>query len=46
MADCILKNRPVKDAATALRRRFLEMRFCFSGKDVDELLQQLHGMVG
>ncbi len=28
MADCIIRNRPVKDEVAAYRREFLEMRYC------------------
>jgi glycine/serine hydroxymethyltransferase len=28
MADCIIRNRPVKDEVAAFRRGFLEMRYC------------------
>jgi aminomethyltransferase len=45
MADCILESRPVKGAVASLRGRFLDMRYCFTGTEVERLLQQLHAMV-
>jgi aminomethyltransferase len=45
MADCILQNRGVKDAVIRLRRRFLEMQYCFSGSEADGLIQKLHTLV-
>ena len=45
MADCILKDNSVKEAVTALRRRFLEMQYCFTGTEANELIQKLHALV-
>jgi aminomethyltransferase len=45
MADCILQNRSVKDEVIRLRRRFLEMQYCFSGSEANELVQKLHGLI-
>jgi aminomethyltransferase len=45
MADCILKNRAIRDAAAALRGRFRDMRYCFSGAEADRLVQELHQAV-
>lgn len=45
MADCILRNEKVKDKARAMRRRFLEMRYCFGGAELEAMLQQLHRLV-
>ncbi len=45
MADCILKGAPVKDAAIRLRRRFLEMRYCFTGGEADEMMAKLHALI-
>jgi hypothetical protein len=32
----------VKEKVCQLRRRFLDMRYCFVGGDMDTLIQQLH----
>ena len=45
MADCILQDRGVKDEVIRLRRRFLEMQYCFSGSEADELIQKLQALV-
>jgi hypothetical protein len=45
MADCILRAQPVRGAAVRLRRRFLEMRYCFSGGEAAELFQTLHALI-
>jgi aminomethyltransferase len=45
MADCILKNRSVKDEVTRLRRRFLDMQYCFTGREASELIQKLHALI-
>jgi aminomethyltransferase len=42
MADVILKNKNVKKEVMGLRQRFLEMKYCFSGDEFDELEQKLH----
>ena len=42
MADCILRDQPVKEKVCQLRRRFLAMHYCFVGADMDTLIQQLH----
>ncbi|MCX6564848.1 MAG: hypothetical protein NTW38_00230 [Candidatus Aminicenantes bacterium] len=28
IADCVIRNKPVKDAVKAFRRNFLEMKYC------------------
>jgi aminomethyltransferase len=45
MADCILKNKRVKEAVTAVRGRFLEMHYCLAGGEADELVQKLQALV-
>ena len=42
MADVILKNKNVKKEVMDFRKRFLEMKYCFSGDEFDELEQKLH----
>ena len=42
MADVILKNKNVKKDVADFRKRFLEMQYCFSGDEFDELEQKLH----
>ncbi len=45
MADAILKQQAVKEQVTALRRDFLEMRYCFGEKDLDGLMAELHRLI-
>ena len=45
MADLILGGKTVKDRVSALRKRFLDMQYCFSGDQFDDLLQQLRQAV-
>jgi len=41
MADLILKNADVKDQVKSLRKDYLEMRYCFSEKDVQQSLRSI-----
>jgi aminomethyltransferase len=45
MADVILDGKAVKDRVSALRKRFLDMQYCFSGDQFDDLVQQLQRAV-
>ncbi len=45
MADVILGGKAVKDRVTALRKGFVDMRYCFAGDQFGDLLQQLHRAV-
>jgi aminomethyltransferase len=45
MADVILKNKSVKKEVLDFRKRFLEMQYCFSGDEFEELLQKLHHLI-
>ena len=42
MADVILRDKNVKKDVVEFRKRFLEMQYCFSGDEFDELEQKLH----
>jgi aminomethyltransferase len=42
MADVVLKNKNVKKDVMGFRKRFLEMHYCFSGNEFEDLLQKLH----
>ncbi|MEE9497126.1 MAG: glycine cleavage system protein T, partial [Desulfobacterales bacterium] len=42
MADVILKDKNVKKDVMDFRKRFLEMKYCFSGDEFDDLEQKLH----
>jgi aminomethyltransferase len=43
--DVIIHDRNVKKEVAALRQRFQEMRYCFSGKGYDELVEKLHHLL-
>ena len=45
MADVILKNKNVKKDVMGFRKRFLEMRYCFSGDEFEGLLEKLHQLI-
>ena len=42
MADVILYNKNVKLEVSKFRKRFLEMKYCFSGDEFSDLMQTLH----
>ncbi len=41
MAEVVKNGRSVKDEVTALRQRFLEMQYCFSGDEADQMVAQV-----
>jgi len=41
----IIKNAPVKDQVTRMRKRFIDMKFCFSNNEFNDLMQSLHQLV-
>ncbi len=43
--DVITKKKCVKQEVTFFRRRFLDMRYCFSGKEFDNVLERLHRLI-
>jgi len=45
MADVILKDKNVKKDVIDFRKRFLEMKYCFSGDGFDDLEQKLHQLL-
>ena len=45
MADVILHGKDVREEAAALRSRFTEMKYCFSGEAIDPLMEQLHALL-
>jgi aminomethyltransferase len=45
MHDVIIKERPVKEKVSSFRKHFVEMRYCFSGGEFDDLLQKLHQVI-
>jgi aminomethyltransferase len=45
MADVILKGKDVQEEVRGFRQRFLEMQYCFSGKEFEEQVEELHRLV-
>lgn len=43
--DVAKKDRNVTEEVKALRKRFLELRFCFRGDEYADVLQNLHGLL-
>jgi aminomethyltransferase len=45
MHDVVIKQRSVKEEVVAFRKRFFDMKYCFTGDEFDELIQQLHKLI-
>jgi len=45
IADVIQKDKNVKDEVSAMRKRFVEMKYCFCGPEIDDLVQKLHQLI-
>lgn len=45
MHDVIIKQRSVKEEVVAFRKRFLDMKYCFTGDEFDGLIQKLHKLI-
>ena len=45
MADVILHAKNVKEEICSFRQRFVDMQYCFSGKEFEEQVEQLHRLV-
>ena len=45
MRDVIIENKDVKNEIAKFRKQFLDMRYCFSGSDYDDLVQMLFDLV-
>jgi aminomethyltransferase len=43
--DVITKKKYVKQEVAFFRSRFLDMRYCFSGKEFDNVLERLHRLI-
>jgi aminomethyltransferase len=42
MADIILRDADAKEKVAALRRRFLDMQYCFDDRQIHDLIEELH----
>ena len=45
MRDVIIENKDVKNEIAKFRKQFLDMRYCFSGSDYDDLVQTLFDLI-
>jgi len=45
LSDVILLDKPVKEAVSRFRKRFLELRYCFSGDEFEGVFQKLHELI-
>ncbi len=45
IADAIFKDSNVKQEVSSLRRKFLDMQYCFADEEFDDLMQSLHQLV-
>ena len=42
--DVIVKDADVKHPIEKMRQKFQDLRFCFSGKEYEGIMQDLHGL--
>ena len=45
MHEVLVKGRDVRDEVRSLRERFLDLGFCFTGREFDEAMQRLHRLL-
>ena len=45
MADVVMRGRSVKDAVKAFRQKFLDLKFCFTGQEIESRLAKLHRLI-
>jgi aminomethyltransferase len=45
MYDVIVKHKSVKKEVVAFRKQFLEMKYCFSGNEFDDVIQKLYQLI-
>ncbi len=43
--DVIIDNKKVKDRVAQFRKRFLDMKYCFSDQQYEDLIQDLHRLI-
>ena len=43
--DVLIGGQPVLEEVKSLRKRFVDLQFCFAGKQHDEILQKLHCLI-
>jgi aminomethyltransferase len=45
ISDVVKNQTDIKDEVAAFRKHFLEMKFCFSGHEFDDLVEKLHRLI-
>jgi aminomethyltransferase len=45
MHDVIVHQKSVKNEVARFRKRFLELGYCFSGKEYDDLMEKIYGLL-
>jgi aminomethyltransferase len=45
MHAIIIEQRSIKEKVASFRKRFLEMKYCFSGNEFDDMIQKLHQLI-
>ena len=45
IAEVVLKGRDVGDEVKKLRSQFQELKFCFKGREYEDVIQKLHGLI-
>jgi len=45
IADVVLRGRSAKDPVKAFRRNFLDLKFCFTGREIEARLERLHHLI-
>jgi aminomethyltransferase len=43
--DVVMDDKSVKEEVTSFRKRFLEMKYCFSGKEFDDLMHRIYRLI-
>jgi len=44
IADVVTKGADVREAVAGFRKRFLDMKYCFSGGEMDEFMEKIHNL--
>lgn len=43
--DVVIENKTVADKVKKFRKRFIDIQFCFSGRQYEDFVQKLHGLI-
>ena len=45
VSDVVTNGKNVRQEIEKFRARFLEMKYCFTGDDIEEIIQEMHGLI-